>query len=95
MLTIRPHAYELATFTGGACDICGCPPEHSAHILALPGFEESDTDRAQARAEAEGLELTARMREPKADVTGKTREIEQRSPLFRDSDANTMGPGLF
>ncbi len=62
---------------------------------AFIGFGSVEHDRAQARAEAEGLELTALMRKPLRDVTAKTRELEQRSPLFRDSEANTLGPGLF
>jgi hypothetical protein len=95
MLTIRPHAYDPGETAGGACAVCACPPEHPAHTYTLPGLEDTAAERAQALAEEQGRQLTARMRQPRADVTGKTREIEQHSPLFRDSAANSLGRGLF
>jgi hypothetical protein len=58
-------------------------------------MENADADRAQANAEEEGRKLTALMRTPKASINTNTRDIEQHSPLFRDSEANTLGPGLF
>ncbi len=49
-------------------------------------------DRAAARAEAEGQELTERMRQPKADVSAKAGKMERESPLFFGAGEN---PTLF
>lgn len=49
-------------------------------------------DRAEARAEAEGQELTAIMRKPKADISTKAGKLERESPLFYGSGEN---PTLF
>lgn len=64
------------------------------HTYTLPGFED-EAGRTQALAEEQARYLTARMREPMRNIDTLTREVEQRSPLFRDSDANTLGRGLF
>ena len=59
---------------------------------ALPGMETADTDRQQARAEAEGEELSAAMRQPKRDISSMAGRIEREAPLFFGSGNN---PTLF
>ena len=51
-----------------------------------------EAERAEARAEAEGLELTAEMRKPKADISKSAGRIERESPLFFGTGDN---PSLF
>jgi cytochrome c biogenesis protein ResB len=49
-------------------------------------------DRAEARAEAEGQELTERMQQPGRSVSAKAGRMERESPLFFGTGEN---PGLF
>jgi hypothetical protein len=49
-------------------------------------------DRAQARAEAEGEELTAELLKPKADISAKAGRMERDAPLFWGKGDN---PALF
>lgn len=49
---------------------------------ALPGMETSDQDRLEARAVAEGEELTAAMRQLKRDISSMAGRIEREAPLF-------------
>ena len=79
---------------GGACLLCGRPPEHSVHIHLLPGMEDTAAAREQARAEEEGRQLTARLLSPRGSIESLAGEIEQRSPLFRETSANPF-MGLF
>lgn len=54
----------------------------------LPGMDNCDAERAQARAEEEGRQLTARLLSPAGSIESLAGEIESRSPLFRDTTAN-------
>lgn len=54
----------------------------------LPGMEHVPAERAEANAEHQGQELTAQLTAPPKSIEGKAGEIEQRSPLFRDTEAN-------
>jgi hypothetical protein len=60
----------------------------------LPGMEHVPAEHAEALAQATGEALTAKLLEPLADIERKAGEIEQRSPLFRDTEANPQ-PDLF
>lgn len=64
-------------------------PEDS---LPIPCMESADRDRAQARAEAEGAELSAEIRRPIRDVSEAAGRIERDSPLFFGTGDN---PTLF
>ena len=59
---------------------------------ALPGMESADQDRAHARAEAEGEELTAAMRQPARDISSMAGKMEREAPLFFGCGEN---PSLF
>jgi len=76
---ITPHAGK---FLGGACTLCGLPPESALHTYTLPGFEAVTELRADAAAIQTGEELTAAMREPLKDVSRMAGRIERDSPLF-------------
>lgn len=58
----------------------------------LPGFAGVDEARASAMATAEGEALTAKLLEPKADVSAMSGKIERESPLFFGTGEN---PTLF
>lgn len=58
----------------------------------LPGMEQDVDRQAESAAEVSGEELTAKMREPLADISRKTGDLERRSPLFFGTGDN---PGLF
>jgi hypothetical protein len=60
----------------------------------LPGMEHVPTERAEANAEHQGKELTEKLTEPPKSIEAKAGEIEQKSPLFRDTEANPQ-KGLF
>jgi hypothetical protein len=55
-------------------------------------MESADQDRAQARAEAEGAELSAEIRQPKGDISEAAGRMERSSPLFFGTGDN---PSLF
>lgn len=59
---------------------------------SLPGCETSDADRAQALAAQTAEELTAEMRRPLADISGKAGRMERDAPLFFGTGDN---PSLF
>jgi hypothetical protein len=54
----------------------------------LPGMEHVPAERAEASAEQQGKDLTERLNEPPQSIEGKAGEIEQKSPLFRVTEAN-------
>lgn len=60
----------------------------------LPGMEHVPSERAEANAEQQGKDLTEKLAEPPKSIESKAGEIEQKSPLFRDSEANPQ-KGLF
>jgi hypothetical protein len=60
----------------------------------LPGMEHVPAERAEAVSEQQGKDLTAKLTEPPKSIESKAGEIEQRSPLFRDTEANPQ-KGLF
>jgi hypothetical protein len=74
-----PHAGK---FLGGACTLCGLPPESTLHTYTLPGFETVTELRADAAAIQHGEELTTAMRQPLKDVSRMVGKIERDSPLF-------------
>lgn len=55
-------------------------------------IEFSDQDRAQARAEAEGAELSAEIRRPIRDISDAAGKMERNAPLFFGTGDN---PTLF
>ena len=64
-------------------------PEDS---LTFSGLETCDRDRAEALAAARAEELTAELRRPLKDISGKAGDMERNSPLFYGSGDN---PTLF
>ena len=54
----------------------------------LPGMEHVPAERAEANARHQSEELTAKLTEPPKSIEAKAGEIEQKSPLFRDTEAN-------
>jgi hypothetical protein len=50
---------------------------------ALPGFENSDAERAEVMASEQGEQLSAELLKPKASIEAKAGAIETLSPLFR------------
>lgn len=64
-------------------------PEDS---LPLAGMHTADTDRAKARGEAEGAELSAEIRRPLRDISDAAGKMERSSPLFFGTGDN---PTLF
>ena len=85
-----PHAYT--GYRGGRCQVCGEVPGDPLHILTLPGCETTDADRETARQLAQAEEMSAELRRPLADISGKARKLEQDSPLFFGTGNN---PSLF
>ncbi|MGO8792902.1 MAG: hypothetical protein ACLQVL_36705 [Terriglobia bacterium] len=64
-------------------------PEDS---LTFAGLETCDQDRASALAAQTAEELTAEMRRPLADISGKAGRMERDAPLFFGTGEN---PTLF
>jgi hypothetical protein len=64
-------------------------PEDS---LTFAGLETCDTDRAAALAASTAEELTAELRRPLADISGKAGRMERDAPLFFGTGDN---PTLF
>jgi hypothetical protein len=54
----------------------------------LPGMEHVPAERAEANAEQQGKDLSAKLTEPPKSIESKAGEIEQKSPLFKDTEAN-------
>jgi hypothetical protein len=52
------------------------------HSHVFEGMEDHVTAQAMAAAEFKADELTAKMREPLGDVSGRAAEIEMNAPLF-------------
>lgn len=63
-------------------------PKAEAVEPTLPGMEHVPSERAEASAEQQGKDLTAKLTEPPKSIESKAGEIEQKSPLFRDTEAN-------
>ena len=61
-----------------------------SHIL--DGMSQHVEAQAEAVADLSGEELSAKLREPKADVSAKAGEMERESPLFFGTGDN---PSLF
>ena len=59
---------------------------------ALPGCETADADRASALGLAQAEEMTAELRKPLGDVSGKAGRMEREAPLFFGQGDN---PTLF
>ena len=66
-------------------------PAKPVESLALPGMTQNIEYQASAASEYSGEQLTAKMREPIADVSKLTRQIETDAPLFY----GTIHPTLF
>ena len=105
--TVKADAYKAVrdevskTLGGSEGASAGRPQETSqtAPSLAtaeptLPGLENVPAERAEAVAEQQGKDLTAELTKPPASIESKAGDIEQRSPLFRDTEANPQS-GLF
>ena len=60
----------------------------------LPGMESVPAERAAANAEEQGRRLSDKLIEPPQSIEARAGEIEQRSPLFRDTEASPQR-GLF
>ena len=60
----------------------------------LPGMENVPAERAEARAEQTGRDLTEKLTAPPTSIESRAGEIEQKSPLFRETAANPQS-GLF
>ena len=60
----------------------------------LPGMERVPAERTEANAEEQGRQLTEKLTEPPKSIEHTAGEIEQKSPLFRDTETNPQG-GLF
>ena len=61
-----------------------------SHVL--DGMSQHIEAQAEAVAELSGEELTAKLREPKADVSAKAGNMERNAPLFFGTGDN---PSLF
>lgn len=60
--------------------------------LTFAGLESCDQDRAAAFGIAQAEELTAELRRPLGDISGKAGRMEREAPLFFGSGEN---PTLF
>ena len=89
---MEPHAYMRPARGGQSCEVCGSLPGATVHLLALPGMEEAEREREEARSITQRMELEERMRTVKADVSEKAGEMERNSPLFHGTGSN---PTLF
>jgi hypothetical protein len=77
-----PHAGK---FLGGACELCGLPPESPLHTYVLPGFEAALGLESDAAATQQAEELSARMRQPIKDVSQMAGRIERITGLSRET----------
>jgi hypothetical protein len=89
---MEPHAYRRPANGGQSCEVCGSLPGAEIHLLALPGMEEAEREREEARGITQRMELEGRMRKVKADISEKAGEMERNSPLFHGTGNN---PTLF
>lgn len=89
---MEPHAYRRPARGEQSCEVCGSLPGAEVHLLALPGMEEAEREREEARCIMQRMELEERMRTVKADVSEKVGEMERNSPLFHGTGSN---PTLF
>jgi hypothetical protein len=88
----QPHAFHAASRRKpDVCSTCLRSITHPNHQAAIPCME-SAADRAQARAEAEGAELSAEIRRPLRDVSKAAGIMEREAPLFFGTGEN---PSLF
>jgi hypothetical protein len=79
--------YKAQCSKGQTPDICGvCRSPMDARTL--PMLEHVPAARAVAASETAGAELTAQLLAPLGSISARTGEMETRSPLFRESDAN-------
>jgi hypothetical protein len=60
----------------------------------LPGMGQVPAERAEATAEQQRKDLTEKLTEPPKSIERAAGEMEQKSPLFRDTEANPQS-GLF
>ena len=67
-------------------------PLTPADSLTFAGLESCDQDRTAALGIAQAEELTAELRRPLGDVSGKAGRMEREAPLFFGSGEN---PTLF
>ena len=58
----------------------------------LPGMEEAEMKREEARGLMERMELEERLRTVKADISAKAGDMEYNIPLFHGTGSN---PSLF
>ena len=63
-----------------------------ADSLTFAGLESCDQDRAAALGVSQAEELSAILRTPKADISGKAGRMEREAPLFFGTGEN---PTLF
>jgi len=89
---MEPHAYRGPARGGQSCEVCGSLPGAAIHLLALPGMEEAEREREEARGIRQRMELEERMRAVKADISEKAGEMERNAPLFFGTGDN---PALF
>lgn len=89
---MEPHGYRRPARGRQRCEVCASLPGATVHLLALPGMEDAEQEREEARGIAQRMELEARMRTVKADVSEKAGEMERNSPLFHGTGSN---PALF
>jgi hypothetical protein len=89
---MQSHPYKRPARGGQSCEVCGSLPGAVVHLLALPGMEEAEREREEARGIKRRMELEERMRTVKADISEKAGEIERNSPLFHGTGSN---PTLF
>lgn len=54
----------------------------------LPGFEHTTEERAEANAEHQGAQLSAKLIEQPKSISAKTGDLERLSPLFRGTEAS-------
>ena len=77
-MRIRKHApgYQCC-YRGGFCVTCGQPEP-----MTFDGMAGDVAAQAKAADEHQAEELTAKMREPLADINHRTGSMENDSPLF-------------
>lgn len=85
-----PERVEAGAGRGEAAEAPAGKPEDSVEPT-LPGMEQVPAERAEANAEQQGKDLTAKLTEPPKSIEAKAGDIEQHSPLFRDTEANPQG----
>jgi 2'-5' RNA ligase len=86
---VEPAPRESASL-GGNPDVADLrkPTRTQAPEPTLPGMESVPAERAEAVAVQQGKDLTAKLIQPPKSIEAKAGEIEQKSPLFRDTEAN-------